>query len=94
MTPKNSSPNENEEEIVTKKAESDPEPAGEHGHRKRRKHGYRGYPNNPEIGGAVHMGTGFAGVGPTGGAGPSGSGLISEKTRESVEELGEDGEEE
>ena len=56
--------------------------------RKSRKHGYRGYPNKPDIGGNIHTGTGFAGVGPTGGAGTSGSSLISDKTRESVEELG------
>ena len=91
MTPKNKPPIE--EEIVTKKGEPDPEPAGEHAHRKRRKHGYRGYPNNRELGGAVHAGTGFAGVGSTGGAGSSGSGVISEKTKESIEELGEEEEE-
>jgi len=33
--------------------------------RKPRRHGYRGYPNNPEIGGDVHTGSGFAGVGST-----------------------------
>ena len=57
---------------------------------KSRKHGYRGYPNNPDIGGDIHVGTGFAGVGPAGSTASSGSGLIGEKTRESVEELGED----
>lgn len=64
-------------------------------HRKSRKHGYRGYPNNPEVGGDVHAGTGFAGVGSTE-RGPRGSSVIGEKTRESVEELGEEekGEEE
>jgi len=63
-------------------------------HRKSRKHGYRGYPNNPSIGGDIHTGTGFAGVGPGGAAGESrGSGILTEKTRESIEELGEEGEE-
>ena len=55
--------------------------------RKRRKHGYRGYPNQP-AGGAVHIGSGFAGVGSTGGGGGAGlsdSGIISERTREDVE---------
>jgi hypothetical protein len=62
-------------------------------HHKPRKHGYRGYPNNPGIGGDVHAGTGFAGVGSTD-RGAGGSSIISEKTRESVEELGEEEEEE
>ena len=84
MTPKDSPPEEN-----AKKTEPEPEPAGENEHHKPRKHGYRGYPNNPDIGGDVHFGTGFAGTGPTGGTAPSRSDIISEKTRESVEELGE-----
>ncbi len=58
--------------------------------RKQRKHGYRGYPNNPDIGGDIHVGTGFAGVGPGGTTGAPGSGLITDKTREAVEELGEE----
>jgi hypothetical protein len=57
---------------------------------KRRRHAYRGYPNNPEKGGGIHVGTGFAGVGPVGGAGSSGGGLVGDKTRESVEELEDD----
>ncbi len=62
--------------------------------RKSRKHGYRGYPNKPDIGGSIHTGSGFAGVGSTSGAGTSGSNVISDKTRESVEELGEETEDE
>ena len=69
----------------------DPEPE-EPEHHKSRKHGYRGYPNNPDAGGSVHSGTGFAGVGSTD-RGAGGSNIISEKTRESVEELGEEHEE-
>lgn len=69
-----------------KKPESEPEEPERH---KSRKHGYRGYPNNPDVGGEVHAGTGFAGVGSTERAG-GGSSIISEKTRESVEELGEE----
>lgn len=91
MTPKDETPPKIE--VIKKKAKSTEEPAGVHEHGKRRKHGYRGYPNNPEIGGAIHTGSGFAGVGPTGGAGGSGSGILTEKTRESIEELKEEEEE-
>ena len=90
MTPKDTPPKVD----IIKKPEPKPEPAGVHEHDKHRKHGYQGYPNNPDLGGDIHMGTGFAGVGPTGGAGSSGSGIISEKTQESVEELGEEDEKE
>ncbi len=83
MDPKDTRPNE---------APTEPEPAGDHEHEKHRKHGYRGYPNNPEIGGDIHAGTGFGGVGSTAGSSSSGSGILSEKTRESVEELGEEDE--
>jgi len=69
----------------------DESPKQEPEHRKSRKHGYRGYPNNPEVGGNVHAGTGFGGVGSTE-RGGGGSSVISEKTRESVEELGEEDE--
>lgn len=62
--------------------------------RKPRKHGYRGYPNNPEIGGSVHAGTGFAGVGSTDRSEGGSSGLFTEKTQESVEEIKEEEEEE
>ena len=86
MTPKDMPPNED----TAKKIEPESEPADAHKHRKR---GYRGYPNNPDIGGGLHIGSGFAGVGSTGGRGASGSGIITEKTRESVEELGEEEEE-
>ena len=70
-----------------KAREAEPKPTGEHKHRK---HGYRGYPNNPAIGGDIHIGTGFAGVGSTGTAGSSGSSLITDKTREAVDELEEE----
>lgn len=73
-----------------------PEPDSEEPERRKsRRHGYRGYPNNPDIGGSVHTGSGFAGVGApdTTGLGPSQSGIIGDKTRESVEELGEEEEE-
>ena len=61
-------------------------------HHKSRKHGYRGYPNNPDIGGDIHAGTGLGGVGSTerGSTASRESSVISEKTRESVEELGEE----
>ena len=84
MTPKDPQSKED----VANKAEPDPEP------RKHRRHGYRGYPNNPDIGGDIHIGTGFGGVGPGGSELPARSSLLSEKTRESVEELGEEEEEE
>ncbi|HEY1434289.1 MAG TPA: hypothetical protein VGG65_02880 [Thermoanaerobaculia bacterium] len=54
------------------------------GDRKHRKHGYRGYPNQPG-GGAVHIGSGFAGVGSTSGDSGSDTPFIGERTRESVE---------
>ena len=88
MTPKDETPPKIE--VIKKKATSNQEPAGEHAHAKRRKHGYRGYPNKPEIGGAIHSGSGFAGVGSTSGAGASGSGILTEKTREGIEELEEE----
>jgi hypothetical protein len=75
---------------IPKKTESEPEPGGVHKHDRRRKHGYRGYPNNPSPGSDVHIGTGFAGVGSTGGTGSSRSGIISDKTREAVEEEDEE----
>lgn len=55
---------------------------------KRRRHGYRGYPNNPDLGGRIHHGTGFGGVGPIGSVGTSGS-IFTPKTKEAVEELAE-----
>jgi len=89
MTPKDETPPKIE--VIKKKAASTDEPTGEHAHAKRRKHGYRGYPNKPEVGGAIHTGSGFAGVGaPSSGAGGSGSGILTEKTRESIEELKEE----
>lgn len=86
MTPKDMPP----EKDTASKTESEPKPAGVKEHRKQRKHGYRGYPNKPDRSGEIHGGTGFAGVGPIGSMGRSGSGIITEKTRESVEELGEE----
>ena len=87
MTPKNDAPPDIE--VIKKKTKPAPEP-GVHEHDKHRKHGYRGYPNTPEVGGGIHVPTGFAGVGAPGDAGSSESGIISEKTRESVEELEEE----
>ena len=55
--------------------------------RKRRRHGYRGYPNTSS-GGDVHFGTGFGGAGSTAGTGSPGlpkAGVISDRTREDVE---------
>src|SRR5262249_49271868 len=77
------------------KSESEPEDTATQEHRKPRRHGYRGYPNNPQIGGKVHSGSGFGGVGSTTPGGNLGeSSVVGEKTRASVEELGEDEEEE
>ena len=64
---------------------SEPEP--EHKHRKR---GYRGYPNNPSMGGEIHTGTGFTGAGSLGGSGSSDSGILTEHTREDLEKLEEE----
>jgi hypothetical protein len=86
MTPKNDDDTEPQIEVIKKKTDPDPDPAGVHKHDKRRRHGYRGYPNNPEIGGNIHAGTGFAGVGSTSGGVPEKAGIIGEKTQESVEE--------
>ena len=53
---------------------------------KRRKHGYRGYPNSPS-GGEVHSGSGFGGAGSVSRSGnPIDNKVISERTREDVEE--------
>ena len=71
--------------------EDDTEPSAEHKHRK---HGYRGYPNNPNIGGDIHMGTGFAGTGPGGNELPARSSMLTEKTRESIDELKDEEEKE
>jgi len=73
------------------KAETGTEEEEPHKHRK---HGYRGYPNNPDIGGDVHTGSGFGGVGPGGAGTPSReSSFFTDKTQESVEELGDEEEE-
>jgi hypothetical protein len=86
MTPKDTPP----EKDTAGKTESKSKPAGAPEHRKHRKHGYRGYPNKPDAGGQIHGGTGFAGVGPIGSMSRSGSGIITEKTRDKVEELGDE----
>jgi hypothetical protein len=80
---------------MTDKDKSDPEldDTASDEPRKPRKHGYRGYPNNPEIGGDVHTGSGFAGVGSTDRSTGGSSGLFTEKTQESVEEMKEEEEE-
>jgi hypothetical protein len=75
--------------MPTKKPSSDEDSTPQ---TKRRKHGYRGYPNN-RSGGSVHTGTGFGGAGSlsgSGGAGTSDSGIITERTREDVEESDEE----
>ena len=54
---------------------------------KRRKHGYRGYPNKPGAVGDVHTGSGFGGAGSVSQSGnPLDKNIISERTREDVEE--------
>ena len=83
MTPKDLPP----EKDFPSKTEPESKPAGVKEHQKRRKHGYRGYPNKPDRSGDIHGGTGFAGVGPIGSTSRSGSGIITDKTRESVEDL-------
>lgn len=70
----------------TKKIAKTPEPAGVHPHGKHRRHGYRGYPNNQGVGGRIHTGTGFGGVGSTGTV-DTGTSVFTPKTLESVEEL-------
>jgi hypothetical protein len=70
--------------MSTKKPSSDEDSTPQ---TKRRRHGYRGYPNN-RSGGNVHSGSGFGGAGSlsgSSGAGISDSGIITERTREDVE---------
>lgn len=60
---------------------------------KRRKHGYRGYPNNPGGGGTIHWGSGFAGIGALNASGAGGltsSGVLTERTRMDVTRLKDD----
>jgi hypothetical protein len=76
-----------------KKIETDAEAAGVHEHDKRRRHGYRGYPNNPDVA-PVHHGTGFAGVGSTSGPAAGSGSVFTDTSTESVEELGNEEEEE
>jgi len=77
------------------KSVSEPDDSASDEPRKPRRHGYRGYPNNPGIGGDIHTGTGFAGVGPGGAEGPAReSDIFTDKTREAIEELKEQDEEE
>ena len=73
-----------------KKSEFDDETPGVHEHDKHRRHGYRGYPNNPDIGGEIHTGTGFTGAGPLSGGSSSGSDVFTDKTQEDVEERDEE----
>lgn len=55
---------------------------------RRRKHGYRGYPNNPKSG-EIHWGSGFAGIGSI--SGPVGSsGILTERTRNHAKRKTED----
>ena len=54
--------------------------------RKHRKRGYRGYPSNPSSG-DVHGGTGFGGAGSVSPGGKSSDkSIISERTRDDVED--------
>jgi hypothetical protein len=51
---------------------------------RRRKHGYRGYPNSRSGGADIHWGSGFAGIGSISasvGAGLPNSGMLTERTR-------------
>ncbi|HEY1251094.1 MAG TPA: hypothetical protein VGH97_07865 [Thermoanaerobaculia bacterium] len=48
---------------------------------RRRRRGYRGYPNNPRAGGDIHWGSGFSGIGAMNGP-PGSSGILTERTRE------------
>ncbi len=48
--------------------------------RRHRKHGYRGYPNGASVGGDIHWGSGFAGIGSMSGP-PGSSGILTERTR-------------
>jgi hypothetical protein len=89
MTPKDKAPDQD----ITKKIDTKTQTPPAQKQHKHRKHGYRGYPNNPKIGGDIHVGTGFAGVGPVSGASSSGSDILGNRTRKSVEELGEEEEE-
>ena len=82
--------NDTSPEKDTPRSDSEPEPEGVHRHNEHRRHGYRGYPNNPDVGGAIHSSTGLGGVGAEQGSGTSGS-IFTEKTQEDVDELGEEG---
>jgi len=93
MATKDVPPGDPKDAPPDKKSETAAPERPEREHRKSRKHGYRGYPNNPSVGGNIHIGTGFGGAGVTATT-PSGGGIIGQKTRESVEELGEEEEDE
>jgi hypothetical protein len=55
--------------------------------RKRRKHGYRGYPNKPGTVGDVHTGSGFGGAGSVSQSGnPLDKSVISERTRDDAKD--------
>ena len=81
-------PPKKEDDAGKQSESSAPAARGDHKHRR---HGYRGYPNNPEVGGDIHVGTGFAGIGPVGGTSSSRPSILGDKTRKSVEDLEEDG---
>ncbi|HEY4231658.1 MAG TPA: hypothetical protein VGO79_15920 [Thermoanaerobaculia bacterium] len=83
MDPKDTRPSDNDDNDDTAPG---PASSDEPEHEKHRRHGYRGYPNNPNIGGDVHTGSGFAGVGTTA-PGASGSDILTDKTREAIEEI-------
>jgi len=68
QTPRNANPNE-------RRPEETPQ--------RRRKHGYRGYPNKPGAAGDVHTGSGFGGAGSVSQSGnPLDKNIISERTRD------------
>ena len=48
---------------------------------RRRKHGYRGYPNTRSRGGGIHWGSGFSGAGALSGASGD-DGILTERTRD------------
>ena len=83
MTPKDKDPNQD----TAAKNDKKPGTPGVQKREKHRKHGYRGYPNKPDAGGDIHVGTGFAGVGPVSGASASGSDILPKKTREAVDDI-------
>ncbi|HEX4441341.1 MAG TPA: hypothetical protein VH854_14780 [Thermoanaerobaculia bacterium] len=79
-----------EQDARPKSSDTKSEPEEIHRHEKHRRHGYRGYPNNTDVGGAIHHGSGMGGVGATQGSGGGSGSIFTDKTRESVEELADE----